>query len=361
MKKFLLILSIVIGLYGLANAQNPIDENSTPTPGISYQIGPGTNNSLNWTYPFGAKLSVFHDTHRNFEIMNTHKGATSALAFRTFDGNSGNWTGWREMLYKDDQKRLLIPVKTYFSKSVSNYDGDFLLQSTNAGNLGNYGASISFSKLSGGVTKRAAIVAKQTSADVDNVGLSFLTHGDVGASDLVESMVINGNGNLGIGTTSPAAKTHILAENSAIQLRLERTGNPIDIGSDANGFHMWVGGYNGFGNEEFVVKQNGDIGIGTTSTDGTIHSKEVLVDVNIGTGPDYVFEADYNLISLKETKAYIEANKHLPEVPSAKIMESEGVELRDLSLLLLKKIEEMTLHQIKLMEELEALKAKIEE
>jgi hypothetical protein len=60
--------------------------------------------------------------------------------------------------------------------------------------------------------------------------------------------------------------------------------------------------------------------------------------------PDYVFEKDYNLLPLSELETYINQNKHLPEVPSAKEMEAEGLNLKEMNLMLLKKVEELTLH-----------------
>ena len=68
--------------------------------------------------------------------------------------------------------------------------------------------------------------------------------------------------------------------------------------------------------------------------------------------PDYVFAEGYKLRSLEETKAYIDTHKHLPEVPSAQEIEENGVALGEMNMLLLKKIEELTLHQIQLMNEL---------
>ncbi|MCR9254013.1 MAG: hypothetical protein NXI20_26620, partial [bacterium] len=91
-----------------------------------------------------------------------------------------------------------------------------------------------------------------------------------------------------------------------------------------------------------------------------IKSKEIKVEVNAGEGPDYVFEEDYNLRSLEETEEYIKANKHLPEVPSAKVMESEGLNLKEMNLMLLQKIEELTLHQIEQNKSLKSAFEKIE-
>lgn len=39
-------------------------------------------------------------------------------------------------------------------------------------------------------------------------------------------------------------------------------------------------------------------------------------------------------------------NRHLPEVPSAKEMELDGLNLKEMNLILLKKVEELTLHLI---------------
>ena len=85
------------------------------------------------------------------------------------------------------------------------------------------------------------------------------------------------------------------------------------------------------------------------------------VKVAIVNGPDYVFESDYDLRTLQETKKYIAENKHLPEIPSAKEMEAKGVDLGDMNMRLLKKIEELTLYQIDLLERLENESARIEQ
>ena len=68
-------------------------------------------------------------------------------------------------------------------------------------------------------------------------------------------------------------------------------------------------------------------------------------------GPDYVFEKDYHLPSLEELTQYIHAYKHLPGVPTAKEMNQEGIELGVMNMILLKKIEELTLYVIKLQSE----------
>jgi hypothetical protein len=95
------------------------------------------------------------------------------------------------------------------------------------------------------------------------------------------------------------------------------------------------------------------------TVNGKIHSKEVRVDLSIP-APDYVFEENYSLTPLDEVKAYIAQYKHLPEVPSAREMEKEGVNVGGMEMILLKKIEEMTLYMIEMKTLSEAQQATIE-
>lgn len=97
----------------------------------------------------------------------------------------------------------------------------------------------------------------------------------------------------------------------------------------------------------------GSMAIGTTTPDakltvkGTVHAEEVKVDLSVP-GPDYVFEKDYPLATLEEVKKYIDEHKHLPEVPSAREMEENGVKVGEMNMILLKKVEELTLYTIEL-------------
>lgn len=113
-------------------------------------------------------------------------------------------------------------------------------------------------------------------------------------------------------------------------------------------------------NSRLMVLNNGNVGIGTPTpnsklaVNGNIHAKEVKVDL---TGwPDYVFSKGYDLQPLEEIKHFIEQNQHLPEMPSAKEVETNGVMLGEMNKLLLKKVEELTLHLIRQQEEIDALK-----
>jgi len=96
----------------------------------------------------------------------------------------------------------------------------------------------------------------------------------------------------------------------------------------------------------------GDFGIGTNDpkaklhVNGNILAAEVTVSTAATEVPDYVFKEDYKLTSLSDLEKYIKESQHLPEIPSAKEVEAEGLDLAKMNLLLLKKIEELTLHAI---------------
>ncbi|CAI8246265.1 MAG: Uncharacterised protein [Cryomorphaceae bacterium] len=100
------------------------------------------------------------------------------------------------------------------------------------------------------------------------------------------------------------------------------------------------------------TETSGSVAIGTTiqsgyalSVCGKIGSREVKVKANNG-WCDYVFENDYNLMSLTDVEEFITENKHLPEIPSAIEVEENGIEVSVMMEKMMKKIEELTLYTI---------------
>ena len=91
--------------------------------------------------------------------------------------------------------------------------------------------------------------------------------------------------------------------------------------------------------------------------DGTLHSRTIKIDVY--EWPDYVFYTNYNLLPLKQVKNFISQNGHLPEVPSAKEMTDNGLNIAEINQLLLKKIEELTLYIIEQDERLRIIEEKL--
>ena len=93
---------------------------------------------------------------------------------------------------------------------------------------------------------------------------------------------------------------------------------------------------------------------------GGIAAEEIKVVVEVGTGPDYVFEEDYDLRTLDQVQDHVNQYGHLPEIPSAAEMETEGVALGEMNMLLLKKIEELTLYLLEQDKEIKKLNTKVQ-
>lgn len=108
---------------------------------------------------------------------------------------------------------------------------------------------------------------------------------------------------------------------------------------------------------------NGNVGIGVTSPTyrlevcGTIRAKEVLVETG---WCDYVFAKDYKLRTLGELEQYINDNQHLPGIAPASEVEKDGLKVAEMNKAMMEKIEELTLYVIQLGKENKKLQAEID-
>lgn len=97
-----------------------------------------------------------------------------------------------------------------------------------------------------------------------------------------------------------------------------------------------------YSNQGLMLKNNGNVGIDCSSplyrldVNGTIRAKELRIEL---TGCDFVFEEHYPLLSLKERKAIVLRQKHLPHVGSAQEMQ-QGAALGETMMSILRNVEE---------------------
>ena len=191
-------------------------------------------------------------------------------------------------------------------------------------------------------------------------------------------------GNVGIGTKQPLQKLDIRGNilldaggNATIftgtgTSELNRYLNLLNSPNKTSASGLKAGGilvsdsyaYANPGKNDLIVK--GNVGIGTASTfgyklavNGAIGAKEVKVETT-SPWPDYVFEPTYQLTPLTKVAQFITENKHLPEVPSAKEVATNGINLGEMDATLLRKIEELTLYLIEVNKEQAAQKARME-
>lgn len=201
---------------------------------------------------------------------------------------------------------------------------------------------------------------------------------------MYDRLLIEPGGDVGIGTTNPVQELHILGTTKSTHLELNAAGGFLGYNAyydsgwkyrasdeaaairfDAIGdlqFYTASSGAAGANMslfERLRIKNNGNIGIGTSTPDhkldvkGTIRAEEVIVETG---WPDYVFEDGYDLPTLDEVETHIEENGHLPGIPSAEEIAQNGVSLGDSQRMLLEKVEELTLYMIQLKKENESLR-----
>jgi hypothetical protein len=256
-----------------------------------------------------------------------------------------------------------------------------------------------------GLLRRAEIGFSTSGSSAAGGALKFYTSRDNLTWTPTLQMVIDHRGWVGIGTPSPTQKLEVLewGNDASIStlLKLSQanagnaqtgTGTAIEFATGDNYNAPQTLGKITVENTYFdqrsrmifstkasseagVVKQmvlteNGQVGIGTMLTlnpnnytlavKGKIGAQEVQVENTSSTWADYVFENDYKLRSLNEVETYIKENKHLPEIPSKEEVAENGHKLGEMDVLLLKKIEELTLYVIALKKQLEEQQQQVE-
>jgi len=233
------------------------------------------------------------------------------------------------------------------------------------------------------------------------------------SNSVVERMRITNNGNVGIGYNAPEAKLHILdpvalGTGPSSKLRLfSASGNAgSNFVSQSTWLHRSTSGSDWFstsihdglsvdssfkdpglntrtwwerqpyldiqtwGNAgtTYMSLDQGKLRLGATrpqsqhadamlSVDGKIVSKSIYVTQQ--NWADYVFEDNYVLRPLSEVESFINANGHLPNVPSAKQVEIEGISVGEMAKIQQEKIEELTLYIIQLNKKIESLESKL--
>ncbi|MFZ5964902.1 hypothetical protein ACOXXX_18310 [Thalassococcus sp. BH17M4-6] len=176
------------------------------------------------------------------------------------------------------------------------------------------------------------------------------------------ALAVDPGGDIGLGTLFPTAALHLIRADNTAQLLVEDTGasgaqEMLKLSNNGGSYFTFENAAAGttwfFTHEdaspnrfiiadavadgpEFTLTAGGDVTI-----PGNFISGNTTLNV-----PDYVFADDYALRPLSEVAAFIADNKHLPDVPSAADIAEHGLDMTDMQMRLLQKVEELTLYTL---------------
>ncbi|MGN6437505.1 MAG: hypothetical protein ACTHMM_13275 [Agriterribacter sp.] len=393
MKK-IITLTAFICLVAKANAQW-----TAPSPGttiystdLSKKVGIGTSTP-------GTKLHIVGTGVSLVRIENTANAANNAAAIdlvanggnnnagiRCYDGSTFRWElgqgGTNNFsLYNGTTNNYAFAVDRLTSAFTHYGDGDLIINRTTQDFLKGIrfnesgGGERAFVKLNGGSgefrigTTAGGYYPTFYSNGVERMRIT--TAGNVelkGGGDMiiysnnVERMKIatagnvelQGDGDLIINRTTQNFLKGIRFNESGggerAFVKLNGGSGEFRIGTTAGGYYPT---FYSNGVERMMIATNGNVGIGTQNVNNPdyklfveagVRTRKVKVDQ--ATWPDYVFDNGYKLRPLQEVENFIEANKHLPDVPSATQIKKDGLNLGENQAVLLRKIEELTLYAI---------------
>lgn len=361
----------------------------TTNPLAKLQVqGSGTIGGI-WN-PSGSFLTItdgggstIMDPNEFYGTGTLHIGSRSGdvVKFRTVQ-DSGSAFDW--MIVKGNGNvgiGTTSPTRKLHIKA--NGDDGIALSSENA-LLGDNGSGI-FTQLLFWNGNNAYYGRNATGASVDNH--YFRTGG-------ADRMSIVSNGKVGIGNSNPLSKLTISnngttggPHHSYSDVTIEDPGKAmvnllsLDTGTGYYGFSdvndSYVGGIqydhnldhlifrvNNHPSADLVLDDNGDMGLGTSNPNGwklAVKGKIRAEEIKVETGwADYVFEDDYDLPTLEEVEKHIQEKGHLINIPSAKEVEENGIQLGEMNKLLLEKIEELTLYVIQQQQQINTMEKELE-
>lgn len=266
-----------------------------------------------------------------------------------------------------------------------------------------YTSSLQITPQSGSVSATIYVVYSPSGVGTDNgnivISATGVTTQQIALTGTAQAIwlangtnIYNANsGNVGIGTgaTTPTEKLTVNG-NGLFSGTLKATGITLSSGagigkvltSDANGLASWqaadlssawkLAGNSNIDESHFIgttnakpiifktnnleamrILSNGKISIGDSyvptdyklSVNGKIIATEVAVFIR-SQWPDYVFSSDHKLMTLGEVERYIKTHKHLPGMPAASEVETQGMKVGEINTLLVEKVEELTIHAI---------------
>jgi len=183
---------------------------------------------------------------------------------------------------------------------------------------------------------------------VGNTSMQYKVSGNnnvaIGAAALEGN--ISGSGNLAIGYTAGRNETG----SNKLYIANSSTTTPLIYG-DFSAKFVSIGDVD-------VAKRSaaGTGGYNLLVKGGILTEKVKVALASSADWADYVFGDSYSLMPLNEVEEFTKTYKHLPNVPSAEEMVTNGLDVSQTSKLFMEKIEELTLYMIEMNKEIKSLK-----
>jgi len=321
--------------YGLLQVGNSISDTGSPTVRISTAAGGAgtvvdalhidTQNSGNYDQGVAISLGLQNSYYGDYTSRIVHYGYSSntrgsRLQLQTHSNNQGNWNSG-----------ILIDEKGNVGIGTLNPIGSFQV-----------GNSISDT---GSPTVRISAATGGSGTVVDALHIDTQNSGNYDQGVAIS---------LGLENSVFGAYTSRIVHYG---YSAGTVGSKLQLQTHSNTRGYWTTG--------ILLDENGNVGIGTTdpgsyklNVAGSIRADAIVCNT---TGADFVFEPTYKLRPLAEVETFIKQNKHLPNVVPAAEMQTNGVSMGEMQAKLLEKVEELTLYSIEQDKKLqEEIKAKVE-
>jgi hypothetical protein len=331
-KAILLIGGLLVAMTGYSqiNGTGPLYTDDqlglgfTSTTGINAQLHTKTTGSL--AFRVERYVSAFNNQNNTFDIY--------------FTSNPVNFTG------------AVAPGSTIFQTSNANADMLFI-HGNSAGNT----TTALFLKANGNVGIGQITASERLDVNgnlrINNNKLYFRGAGDVNHGIGYNALGYSVDGPVLFGYNGGLLASY----NGSVQkaaLRWDNNGN-VSIGtfSTYGGTRLTIGGA-ATGNDNMfdVVDQNNNVNFRVKAS-GYVYARDITVQVGIF--PDFVFDSTYHLMPIHDLGNYVKIYHHLPGVPTAATVQQNGMSVGEMNVLLLQKVEELTLYMVELQKQIDAL------
>ncbi|MFZ5964900.1 hypothetical protein ACOXXX_18300 [Thalassococcus sp. BH17M4-6] len=345
------------------------DASDAPFPTNDWKI------EINDNFQNGADYFAISDVTANRRMFRLNAGAPTNSFVLANSGNLGLGTS--------------LPQADLHM--VSPTDAFMRLETNNSGNyawdvLGNRINFIIRDVITGALPFRLFPGTPNGMLVVEPDGVGIATNDGLNTVDVRAALDVNGDalvradlevtGDIGVGTDIPIAPLHVTRADNSARLLIEDTGasgaqemlklsnnggSYFTLENMASGTTWFVTHENAGANRliiadgvadgpEFTLTAGGDVTI-----PGNFISGNTTLNV-----PDYVFEDSYALRPLSEVAEFIGTNRHLPDVPSAAEIAAQGLDMTDMQMRLLKKVEELTLYTLEQQEIIDTQKRRLQ-